>query len=139
MTKLVENHMTNFIKTDGGRADAGFKGSTGDCAVRAMAVALEADYKACYEELAQAHKDRTGKKTCRQGIYKETLSEVLGRHGWVWHPAPKFHGRKARASDMPSGRVIVRMSKHYAAVIDGTVYDSWNCTHKMVYGFWAAV
>ena len=46
--------MTNFIKTDGGRADAGFKGSTGDCAVRAMAVALEADYKACYEELAQA-------------------------------------------------------------------------------------
>ena len=130
--------MTKYIETDGGRAAAGFKGRTGDCGVRAMAVALGLDYKACYQELAQAHKERTGKKTARNGIYKETFSEVLSRHGWVWHPAPKFDGRKARASDMPKGKVIVRMSKHFAAVIDGTVHDSWNSTHKMVYGFWAA-
>lgn len=131
--------MTRYIYTDGGRADAGFKGVAGDCAVRAMAVALGLDYKACYQELAQAHKERTGKKTARDGIYKETFSEVLGKRGWVWHTAPKFDGRKARASDMPKGRVIVRMSKHYAAVVDGAVHDSWDSTHKMVYGYWAAV
>lgn len=130
--------MTNFIKSDGGRAAAGFKGQTGDCAVRAMAIALELDYKACYEELAEANKALTGKKTCRQGIYKETLTEVLERYGWKWHAAPKFEGRKARSTDMPSGKVIARMSRHFVAVIDGTVYDSFDCTNKMVYGYWQA-
>lgn len=129
--------MTAWIKNDGGRAEAGYKGIAGDCAVRAMAIALNLDYKACYKELAEAHKERTGKRTAREGIYKETYTEVLKRHGWVWHSAPKFEGRKARASDMPKGNVIVRMSKHYAAVIDGTVHDNWNSTHKMVYGYWS--
>jgi hypothetical protein len=126
----------NWVKTDGGRAEAGFKGNTGDCAVRAMAVALGLDYQACYQELALAHKEKTGKKTCRQGIYKETLDKVLAKHGWTWHPAPKFDGRKARHHDMPQGVVIARMARHYAAVIDGVVHDSWDSTHKMIYGFW---
>jgi hypothetical protein len=88
-------------------------------------------------ELAQAHRSRTGKKTARDGIYKEDFSEVLKRHSWVWHSAPKFDGRKARANDMPTGRVIVQMARHYAAVINGVVNDSWNSSEKMVYGYWA--
>ena len=130
--------MTNskYIFNDGGRS-AYFKGTAGDCATRAMAIGLELDYKACYNELSQAHRARTGKKTARDGIYKEDFSEVLKRHGWVWHSAPKFHGRKARATDMPTGRVIVQMARHYAAVINGVVNDSWNSSEKMVYGYWA--
>lgn len=129
---------TNYIETDGGRAAAGFKGHTGDCGVRAMAIALGLDYKDCYKELAQAHKECTGEKTARKGIHKSIFNDVIRKYGWVWHSAPKFNGRKARAIDMPKGPVIAQMRNHYAAVIDGTVCDSWNSTNKMVYGFWSA-
>ena len=47
----------DFIKDDGGRKEAGFKGSTGDCVVRAIAIATGGDYKAIYDELHQAAKN----------------------------------------------------------------------------------
>jgi hypothetical protein len=128
--------MTTFIETDGGRSQY-FKGNAGDCATRAMAIALGLDYKQCYDELAKAHRARTGKKTARNGIYKDDFDAVLNKHGWVWHPAPKFDGRKARYNDMPNGKVIARMSRHFVAVIDGVVHDSWDSRSKMIYGYWA--
>ena len=108
--------MSDFYYNDGGRVESGRRGIAGDCAVRAMAIALELDYDACYKEIYDA---------------------ILKRHGWVWHSAPKFKGVKARAEDMPDGVVIARQARHFVAVIDGAVHDIWNCSHKMVYGYWA--
>jgi len=122
---------------DGGRKAAGFKGTAGDCGARAMAITLGLDYKAVYKELAQANADNGRAKSARNGIYKDIFSDVLKSHGWVWVPAPKFDGRKARCSDLPAGRVIARMASHYVAVVDGVANDIWDCTHKMVYGYWA--
>jgi len=129
--------MMAYIYNDGGRADAGFKGQAGDCGARAMAIALDLTYKLAYDELAQANKDAGYAKSARNGIHKDVFSKVLEAQGWVWHPAPKFTGRKAYASDMPEGTVIVRMAKHYACVIDGVPHDTFDCSHKMVYGYWA--
>jgi hypothetical protein len=126
----------NFTRNDGGRSKY-FKGEAGDCAARAMAIALKLDYKDCYNELAEQHKVSTGKKTARDGIFKKDFNVVMERHGWVWHSAPKFDGRKAKVWDMPKGPVIVQMAKHYAAVIDGVVNDTWDSSEKMVYGYWA--
>ena len=125
-----------LVYNDGGREAAGFRGKTGDCAVRAMAIALELPYADVYRELAQANKDSGRKKSVRRGVMKEVYSTVLSKYGWVWHSAPKFHGRKARYDDLPSGRLIARMSKHFVAVIDGKLNDSWDSRHKMVYGYW---
>lgn len=121
---------------DGGRAAAGFKGSTGDCAVRAMAIATGIPYADCYKELAQANKDAGKPKSVRGGIMKGDFDKVLKRHGWVWHSAPKFEGRKARAGDLPDGMVVARMARHFAAVSYRTVNDSFDSRHKMVYGYW---
>lgn len=126
-----------YVYNDGGRTDAGYKGTAGDCGARAMAIALDLYYQAAYDELAQANKDAGGAKSARNGIMKDVYSKVLERHGWVWHPAPKFVGRKAYASDMPEGTVIARMAGHFVCIIDGVVQDTFDCSHKMVYGFWA--
>jgi phosphotransferase system IIA component len=40
---------------------------------------------------------------------------------------------------MPDGVVIARQARHFVAVIDGAVHDIWDCSHKMVYGYWAKV
>lgn len=48
------SNTSTFIFNDGGRSHY-FKGRAGDCATRAMSIALELDYKLCYDELAKAH------------------------------------------------------------------------------------
>jgi hypothetical protein len=121
---------------DGGRG-AVFKGKAGDCGARAMAIALDLDYQAVYRELAQANKDHGRAKSARNGISKELFSLVLSRYGWTWRSAPKFIGRKARCKDMPAGSVIAQQAGHFVAVIDGVANDTWDCTERMVYGYWA--
>jgi hypothetical protein len=127
----------NFTYNDGGRSEAGLKGSAGDCGARAMAIALGLEYKTAYNELAQANKDKGFAKSARNGIYKDIYQDVLAKHGWTWNPAPKFDGRKAKCSDMPTGTVIARQAGHYVAVINGLAQDTWDCSQKMVYGYWA--
>ena len=127
----------SYIFNDGGRAKAGYKGTAGDCGARAMAIALGKSYKDVYKELAQANKEMGLGKSARNGIMKNVYEMVLNRYGWQWHPAPRFDGRKARCSDMPQGTVIARQSKHFVAVVDGVPHDIFDCTRKMVYGYWA--
>jgi hypothetical protein len=123
---------------DGGRQAAGYKGIAGDCGARALAIALELDYKSAYKQLAQANADHGCAKSARNGISKQIFSQVLAQHGWRWVKAPKFFGRKARYNDVPvSGRYIVQMAGHFAAVVDGVLHDSWDSRRKMVYGYWA--
>ena len=43
--------MTQFTFNDGGRADAGFKGQTGDCVTRAIAIVAQKPYMEVYEAL----------------------------------------------------------------------------------------
>lgn len=127
----------DYQYNDGGRKAAGFKGVAGDCGARAMAIALGLDYKAVYKELAQANADNGRAKSARNGIYKDTYSDVLKRYGWAWHKAPQFVGRKARCRDMPEGVVIAKQARHFVAVLDGVAHDIWDCTERMVYGYWA--
>ncbi len=43
--------MSTFIYDDGGRVAAGFKGSTGDCCVRAVAIATGRPYQEIYDAI----------------------------------------------------------------------------------------
>src|SRR5215469_13132423 len=43
--------MKRWVYDDGGRAAAGFKGKTGDCVTRAIAIALEKPYAEVYESI----------------------------------------------------------------------------------------
>jgi hypothetical protein len=43
-----------------------------------------------------------------------------------------------RADELPPGRLIVRVSKHVAAVIDGVIHDTFDCSRggtRCVYGY----
>jgi len=122
--------------SDGGRALAGYKGKTGDCAVRAVAIATGIPYADAYAAIARLNSVALGKRSVRHGTLKETLDGYLKLLGWHWHAAPKFPGRKAKASDMPVGTVIARQSKHFVAVIDGVPNDIFDSSAKMVYGYW---
>ena len=121
---------------DGGRAAAGFKGQGSDCAVRALSIATGMNYKAARKLIKEfAAKGKQGNKAIGRGVYKEDFDTCLRSLGWKWVSAPKFEGRKARYSDI-KGTAILRMAQHFATVIDGVLYDSFDSRDKMVYGYW---
>ena len=43
------------------------------------------------------------------------------------------------ANELPNGIVICRLSRHLTTVIDGVIFDTYDCSRdgtRMVYGYW---
>lgn len=132
---------------DGGRAESGFKGETSDCVVRAIAIATPAHYKAVYLELdwmirAMRQTKKVRKSHPRTGINRRVYEKYLQERGWEWTPTMKVgQGCKThlKAEELPKGNIIVRLSRHLAAVIDGVVHDTYDPSRgetRCVYGYY---
>lgn len=121
----------NFVKDDGGRAAAGYKGSAGDCVARAVAIASGRPYAEIYAALSQmtgAERKSKG-ATARNGIHttRKWFKDFMRSLGFIWTPTMGIGtGCKVHLTDgeLPSGRLVVAVSKHYTAVIDGVVHDT---------------
>jgi len=146
MTKRLK-----FIITDGGRAAAGFSGRAGDCVARSLAIVTGRPYQEIYDRLAAGTgSQRRGKytghriSTASHGINtgRKWFKDYMRELGFTWVPTMgigtgcKVH---LRPSELPKGRLVVGVSKHYTAMIDGVVHDThdpsrggWRC----VYGYW---
>lgn len=139
-----------FVLNDGGRAEAGFKGKAGDCVARAIAIASGLPYTEVYNALAQGTGNqpagKRGKRpaTANQGITvgRKLFKDYMASIGFVWTPTMGIGtGCKVHLVDgeLPMGRLVVSVSKHYTSVIDGVVNDTWNpqrATGRCVYGYW---
>ncbi len=136
-----------FHYDDGGRAVAGFRGTTRDCATRAIAIATGRPYREIYDalnRLAQSEKLGGKKKSLsnsRTGVYRDTCGRYLEPLGWNWVATMAIgQGCKVhmRSSELPAGRLIVHLSHHFAAVIDGELYDTFDSSRggkRCVYGY----
>ena len=129
--------METFIYDDGGRAKSGFKGKVGDCVVRAIAIATEIPYKEVYTQLTKLQGS-----TVRKGVFKKYYDSYLKSIGWKWK-ATMLVGQGCKthlkSDELPKGKIIVRLSKHLAAVEDGIVRDTYDCTRngkRCVYGYY---
>jgi hypothetical protein len=139
--------MSNWVFDDGGRAAAGYKGNTGDCAVRAIAITTGRPYSEVYDEINRIAKTERPKKNgrisnSRTGVFTHTVEKYLASLGAKWVATMgigtgcKVH---LNAKELPKGRIIARCSKHYAAVIDGVIHDLHDCSRdgtRCVYGYW---
>jgi hypothetical protein len=82
----------HFQFDDGGRAAADYKGKTGDCVVRSMAIATGLPYQQIYDLVnGAAAYERTGtrkhgKSNARTGVYKTSIKRAMKYLGWVWTP-----------------------------------------------------
>ena len=133
---------------DGGRAAAGYKGQTGDCVTRAIAIATGLPYQQVYDGInAEAKRERRGKKSsARSGVFKGTQKRFIEETlGWKWTPTMQIgSGCKVhlRADELPPGRLIVSVSRHCVAVIDGVIHDIDKDVardgSRCVYGYWTA-
>jgi len=138
----------SFVFDDGGRAAAGYRGRTGDCTCRAIAIAAEMPYQTVYDLLnehtgAQRITKRQPRRgSARTGIYRPTIRQVLDGLGWTWTPTMRIGSGctvHLRADELPRGRLIVSVSRHVVAVIDGVIHDTHDPSRRgtrCVYGYW---
>lgn len=137
-----------FKFNDGGRAAAGYKGTTGDCVTRAIAIATGKPYQEIYDMINEAAKfERTGKRkrnksNARTGVYRGTQDRVMKALGWIWTPTMKIGSGctvHLRAGELPRGRLVVTVSGHCTAVVNGVLHDTYDCSRdgtRCVYGYW---
>lgn len=128
--------MTEFVRDDGGRAAAGFKGNAGDCVARSIAIVAGLPYAEVYSALAAgrgSQRRSPGEKkrsaSAREGINvnRKWFRDYIASLGFVWVPTMAIgSGCKVHlcAEELPSGRLIVSVSKHLTAMIDGVIHDT---------------
>ncbi len=113
-----------FIWHDGGRAACGFVGVTGDCVVRALAIATGDVYRDVYDSIGHlAH------ASARHGVADAVIHQFLHSHGWQKTTCQA----SVPPSELPAGVVLVhfrstgrKRNGHLSCLIDHTVYDTWN-------------
>jgi hypothetical protein len=140
----------HWVLNDGGRAAAGHKGKNGDCVCRAIAIATDQPYAQVYDALSAIGWSpwRTYWRDPADGL---TIPNEEGRRrtrayieqiGLAWTPTMAI-GSGCRvhlcADELPTGRLIVSVSHHLVAVIDGVIHDTHDCSRggtRCVYGHW---
>lgn len=141
-----------FEYNDGGRLEAGFTGSNiRDCVARSISIVSGVPYMDVYSALAdgnasQKATSRTPKrtKTAAKGIFtkRKWFQDYMRSLGFVWVSTQSFNSKKRtylRKGALPPGRLVVAVSKHYTAVIDGVINDTHDCGRngqRCVYGYW---
>jgi len=143
-----------FKYNDGGRLNSGFKALSGDCVCRSIVIATGKPYDEVYEVLAQGNatqrvtkhvkSSRANVKTASRGINvkRKWFKDYMASLGFTWVPTMGIGtGCKVHLSkdELPSGTLIVVVSKHYTCVIDGVIHDTFNPDRdesRCVYGYW---
>ncbi len=117
-----------YIKSFGGREKYKpcklKKDRVGDCVVRAIAHALDQDYKHTFQDLINISWEMLDMPNSWT-----VAEEYLKRQGWVKNkPMRNSRNRKLKVVQFPTyGTFIIMTTGHMTCVKDGQLLDSWNC------------
>lgn len=145
--------MIGYKYNDGGRAAAGYKGSTGDCLVRAIAIVTELPYKEVYKFVADtmgeygftrsgnAYTARKGRKPGYRKVYGKTVQDnILKRLGFVKVKLPKGPRPSYTTAYETYGDCLVTTMKHISAIKDGHLQDTGDIrTYNFTREIWEDV
>lgn len=139
-----------FKYNDGGRAAAGYKGETGDCVTRSIAIVTGLPYQGVYDVLSKGC--RTQRLTRKSRYMKSASNGVITKRKWFREYMESLgfqfvatmrigSGCKThlRSEELPKGRLVVQCSRHCTAVIDGVINDTYDPSRdgtRCVYGYW---
>ena len=109
--------------------------TVGDCAVRAVSLALGVDWEEAYNLIADA-----GYAMGDMPSSDSVWGAVLRQHGFyrtsIPNSCPDCYTVEDFAADHPRGVFVLGFGGHVATVIDGDLYDSWDSSHEVPVYYW---
>lgn len=107
----------------------------GDCAVRAISVALGVSWETAFALIANAAFQMADMPSSNS-----VWGAVLRQHGFYRHTVPNECPDCYTAADFckdhPRGVYVLGFGNHVATVIDGDLYDSWDSSSEIPQYFW---
>lgn len=109
--------------------------SVGDCAVRAVAKALDMTWERAYAMIAM-NGFLMGDVMTSNGVWGATLRQNGFTRNTVPNTCPDCYTVDEFANDHPEGVYVVGTGNHAVAVVDGVVYDSWDSRNEIPVYYW---
>lgn len=107
----------------------------GDCAVRAVAKALDVDWETAYALLC-AEGRKLSDLPNSNAVIDSLLTGLGFERGVVPNTCPKCYTVGQFAEDNPQGVYILGTGNHVVCLDQGVVYDSWDSTKEHVIFYW---
>ena len=116
--------MIKFIKNDGGRAAAGYRGRARDCVARAIAILTGNEYEVVYGIVALINRENGGKRSARNAVSKTVTRQSLMEFDLI--KVPLGAGVKPTFTEAYEqyGNCIVTTNRHVCAIVDGALQDT---------------
>ena len=107
----------------------------GDCAVRAIAKALNMDWGQAYSILASFAYNMCDMPNANSVGGAELKSKGFERE-IIPNTCPDCYTISDFANDHQSGTFVLGTGTHVVTVIDGNIYDSWDSSRELPQYFW---
>lgn len=113
------------------------RASVGDCAVRAVAKALDIGWYESFALLAAEALEQ-----CDLPSANNVFGAVLRKHGFqrenIPNECPDCYSVADFIREHTVGTYVVVLKNHVATVQDGALYDTWNSLDEIILYFWRA-
>lgn len=111
-----------------------------DCVYRAVSVGLNQDYAQTMREMCEM-----ALKIGYAPNDTQTIKKYLESKGWTTYKEPRDNENKKIPAKRfcalnPKGTIIANIGSHHTSlIIDGRIWDTWDCSKKPIHIYWRKV
>lgn len=118
--------MIGYVFDDGGREEAGYKGSASDCVARAIAILTDTPYKQVYKHIADFNFNHGQSRSARNGVKVKDTPKLMTEFGL--EKVKLGRGTRPTYTEAYNtyGNCIVKTTKHVCALVDGNLCDTFD-------------
>ena len=103
-----------------------------DCVIRAISVAEGKSWDKTYEELSEIAQ--------KEGILLDDVNFVEGYLDKRYKRVPHYSKTiREFIEEYPKGIYLITMENHITVVIDGVLYDTFDCRDRRIWGIWKVI
>lgn len=107
----------------------------GDCAVRAVAKALDTTWEDAYALIA-ANGYAMGDMPSSNSVWGAVLRQNGFYRENIPNTCPDCYTAEQFAHDHPRGTYVLGFGTHTATIVDGIIYDSWDSSQEIPQYYW---
>ena len=109
--------------------------NVGDCAVRAVAAALDTDWETAFALISKNAYEMADMPSSN-AVWGSVLRQNGFKRSVIPNNCPDCYTAEQFAKDRPEGVYVLGFGNHVATVKNGEIYDSWDSSQEIPQYFW---